>query len=134
MNKKNSILVAIALVVGFGAGYALHTVPVAPTEPTATRMGGGTYNGMRGGMNGGGFLSGTVAAKDSGSITLDTRDGSSHIIILTPATVVSKSVSGALTDVTVGSTAMVSGTTNSDGSVSANIIQLRPTFQPSTAP
>ncbi len=82
---------------------------------------------MRGGGAGnGGFLSGTVAAKDSESITLDTRDGSSHVVLVTPMTSVLKSVSGSMSDVSVGSTVIVSGTTNSDGSISANLIQLRP--------
>ena len=125
MNKKNTGIAAIALVIGFGAGYFTHSSP-AQTQNTGgnfTRNGGG-------GINGGGFLSGTVASKDSGSITINTRDGSSHVVLITPATNVSKSVSGAVSDVAVGSTIIVFGTTNSDGSVSASLIQLRPT--PST--
>ncbi len=127
MNKNTIIAAAVALVVGLSAGYYLHTAP-AQTQNTSgnvTRTGG-----MRGGANGGGFLSGTVAAKDSGSITLNTRDGSSHVVLINPATSVSKSVSGALSDVAVGSTIIVSGTTNSDGSVSASLIQLRPAAPP----
>jgi hypothetical protein len=89
---------------------------------------------MMRGAGGGGLLSGTVAAKDSGSITVNTRDGSSHVVLITPATTVSKSVTGALIDVSTGSTIIVSGTTNSDGSVSASLIQLRPaTISPGTA-
>lgn len=134
MNKKNLGMVAIALIIGFGAGYLIH----APSTPTGQPMSGNS-SGMRGTgaartMTNGGFLSGTIASKDAGSITLNTRDGSSHVVILTPATTVAKSVSGALTDISVGSTVMVSGTTNSDGSVSATTIQIRPTPPSPTEP
>ncbi len=100
MNKKIVSIAAVALVVGFGAGYFTHSSPT-PTQGRGnfTGIGRGAGGGLRGG---GGFLSGTVAAKDSGSITLNTRDGSSHVVLFTPATSVSKSVSGAISDVSVG--------------------------------
>ena len=131
MNKRNISITVIALVIGFGAGYMAHTSPVASpsaTGGTFTRGGGAT----RGNGAGGGFLSGTVATEDSGSITLNTRDGSSRVVLITPNTTVSKSVRGALSDVATGATIIVSGTTNSDGSVSANLIQLRPETPPTT--
>jgi hypothetical protein len=134
MNKITISTAVIALIIGFGAGYFLH--PSAAS--TATMRGsfagaaGGMYSGARGGGAGGGFLTGTVAAASSGSITLNTKDGSSHVVLVTPATTVSKSVSGTVADVAVGSTIIVSGTTNSDGSVSASLIQLRPA--PTTPP
>ena len=74
---------------------------------------------------GGGFLTGTVAAEDSGSITVDTRDGSSHVVLISPSTTYQKSVAGTISDVPVGSSIMVIGSTNGDGSVLATSIQLR---------
>lgn len=130
MNKKIISTAVIALIIGFGGGYLLHTPPVPTTGGVATRTG-GFGGGMRSGA-GGGFLSGTVAAEDAGSVTLSTRDGSSHVVLITPATSVSKSVSGTMSDVSVGATIIVSGTTNSDGSLSANLIQLRPTLSPTS--
>jgi hypothetical protein len=137
MNTKIVGTAVIALVVGFGAGYFAHSSSGTTGGYAAGmgRTGGAGFTGARGGMaGGGGFLAGTVAAEDSGSITLDTRDGSSHVVLLTPATTVSKSVTGTLSDVSVGSTIIVSGTTNSDGSVSASLIQLRPATMGSTTP
>ena len=128
MNTKIIGTAVIVLVIGFGAGYFAHASPATSTGGSAARAG-GAFGGVRGGANGGGMLSGTVAAEDSGSITLNTRDGSSHVVLVTPDTTVSKSVQGTMSDVSVGSTVMVSGTTNSDGSVSANLIQLRPAAQ-----
>ncbi|NNM83802.1 hypothetical protein HKL94_01100 [Candidatus Parcubacteria bacterium] len=128
MNNKTIGITVIALIIGFGAGYLVHPVSVAPQASGQTfAKGGSPYGGMmRGGNAGGEALSGTVVVKDSGSITLSTRDGSSHVILLTPTTRVSKNTPGALTDISVGSTITVFGSSNSDGSISASTIQLRP--------
>lgn len=124
MNKKTTSIAAIALVIGFSAGYFLHPSPAqAPGASGNFARNGGAAGGM---MRGGGFLSGTVATKDSESITVNTRDGSSHVVLVTPATNVSKSVSGAMSDISIGSEVIVSGAANGDGSLSANLIQLRP--------
>jgi hypothetical protein len=134
MNKNNIIIGVVALVVGLGVGYYGAGV-IHPATPAQTAR--GNFSGMmggaaRGGAAGAGLISGTVATEDSGSITVNTRDGSSHVVLVTPNTTVSKSVSGSESDVTVGATVIVSGTTNSDGSVSASSIQLRPSAPPAT--
>lgn len=132
MNKTIIGAVVVSLVVGFGAGYFIHSSPTQTQNPQAG-FAGRNGVGVRGGAGGaGGLLSGTVATKDSGSITIDTRDGSSHVVLITPATTVQKSVNGSVSDVSVGSTIIVTGTTNSDGSVSAASIQLRPSTPPAT--
>ena len=131
MHKNIVITGVVALIIGAGIGYAGAGMFSHPTTP-GQQFTRGTGNGMMGGTRsmGGGFLTGTVSSKDAGSITLNTRDGSSHVVLITPNTTVSKSVNGALTDVTTGTTIIVSGTTNSDGSVSASLIQLRPSTSP----
>ncbi len=125
----------IALIIGAGIGYAGAGMLTRPATPQFTRgnLGGGAGM-MRGSVNNGGFLSGTIVREDSSSLTLNTRDGSSHIVFVTPDTNISKSVQGVLSDIPVGATVIVSGTTNSDGSVSANLIQLRPTPSPTATP
>lgn len=130
MNNKIISIGVIALIIGAGLGYEGAIAFAHPAAASQTVRSGGFAGGTRAGGASGGFLTGTVAAKDSGSITLNTRDGSSHVVLVTPNTTVSKSVNGALTDVATGSTIIVSGTTNSDGSVSASLIQLRPTLPP----
>jgi len=128
MNKTIIVTAVIALVVGYGIGYFTH--PAATQPQTARGNFSGTGNLARGG--GGGLLSGTVAKEDSGSITLNTRDGSSHVVLITPATTVQKSVNGTLSDIAVGSVIFVTGSTNSDGSISASSIQLRPAMPSAT--
>lgn len=133
MHKKIISVGAIALIVGGVIGYTSAKMLVRPTlsENQNTRGGfGTTYGGVMMRSNGGGLLSGIVAAKDATSITLNTRDGSSRVVLVTSATTVSKSVNGSVTDVSVGSNIIVSGTTNSDGSIVATLLQLRPETQP----
>ena len=96
-------------------------------------------NGARGGA-GGGFVTGSVISKDSTSLTVELRSapnsgtqgtatttaGGSKIVLFSPSTTVEKTVSGAVTDVNVGSQVSITGTANPDGSVSATSIQIRP--------
>ncbi len=76
--------------------------------------------------NGANFVTGTVTAKDDQSITVKSRDGSSKVILYSTTTEVSKFASGSLADVAVGVNVMASGKTNSDGSITAQSIQIRP--------
>jgi len=138
MNKTIVGITIIALVIGIGVGY-LGANTLRPTVTQNTRgnfvagANGGNFGSMRGAAGAaGGLLSGTVAKQDAGSLTLNTRDGSSHVVLITPATTVQKSVGGSLSDVVVGNTIIVTGSTNSDGSISASSIQLRPGLPPAT--
>ena len=126
MNKTTVGIALVALIVGGAIGYFAH--PASAQTGAFARGGTGTFTGARGaaGATAGGFLTGTVAAEDSSSITLNTRDGNSHVVLISPSTSVAKTVAGSLADVSVGANVMVIGTTNSDGSVSATMIQLRP--------
>lgn len=131
MNTKTIGIAVVALLIGGAVGYFAHPASAATTSVART----GGFTGARGaGAAGAGFLTGTVAAQDSTSITLNTRDGSSHVVLITPSTSVSKTVTGSMSDVSVGSNVMIIGTTNSDGSTSATMIQLRPAMQTSTPP
>ncbi len=131
MNKTVGTAI-IALVIGVGVGYVGASIlhPAALVQQSAP---GGFVNGVRGsgaigtrGGTAGGFLSGTVAVKNSESITVNTNDGNSHVVLVTPTTNISKSVSGSMNDISIGSTVIVSGTTNSDGSILAKLVQIRP--------
>lgn len=98
------------------------------------QFGGGAAGGRAGGGNrgGAGFANGEVASADATSLTVKMRDGSSKIIILSSSTQVLKSISGAVTDVAVGSQVTVTGSGNPDGSITAQSIQIRPNMPTST--
>ena len=131
MNNKTWGVAVVALIIGAGIGYmGANTLrPAISAQNMRGNFQGaaaGAFGGTRGGGTGG-MLSGTVASKDASSITINTRDGSSHVVLISPSTTVSKSVNGSESDIAVGSEIIVSGTSNSGGSVSATLIQLRPT-------
>lgn len=88
--------------------------------------------GQRGGRQmgrfgaGAGFVTGSVLSKDDTSMTVKMRDGSSKIVLYTGTTQVLKSTTGAATDVVVGGQVSIQGAQNSDGSITAQSIQIRP--------
>jgi hypothetical protein len=77
------------------------------------------------GPNGSDFTSGEIISKDAQTLTIKLRDNSSKIIFYSNSTEVSKFVSGEAADLEPGKTISVSGTANSDGTLTARTIQLR---------
>ncbi len=148
MNSKSiAITVVVALVVG-GAGFYGGTVheknSLVLNDQRLGMMVGGNFAGRNGGSqeqgqgqgrggaagmrggNGGGFISGQIIAMDDKSITVKDRSGSSKIILYSSSATVGKTVDGSAADLATGQDVMVNGTTNSDGSVTAQNIQIRP--------
>jgi hypothetical protein len=70
---------------------------------------------------------GTVKEKSSSSITLTQRDGSTIVVKVTSATTyaVEGVASATLADIAVGAQVMASGTSNTDGSLTATSVQAR---------
>lgn len=74
----------------------------------------------------GGQVTGEITSVDDKSITVKMQDGSSKIVILSDKTSINKATEAAKTDLKVGEKVSAFGITNSDGSVTAQNIQLNP--------
>lgn len=115
----------ISLVVGFFAGikYQQSKIP-----NFANVRGNGQFGQRMVGENGnsGGFrpVNGEIIAVDEKSITVKLQDGSSKIVLFSDNTSVNKASQATVTDLTTGEQVMVVGAQNSDGSVTAQSIQV----------
>jgi hypothetical protein len=82
--------------------------------------------GFAGGRVGAGFVTGQIISADSQSITVKQQDGSTKVVYFSGSTTIDKTVTGVATDLLVGQEVTTNGTANSDGSIAAQTIQLRP--------
>lgn len=153
MNKKYIVIALVAIiVVGAGGFYggtryeSSHLTSAGQLRGTGGAgnfAGGGTGQGRRatgtgqGGPGGaganGGFTTGNIIAADSNSITVQMRDGSSKTVYYSGSTAIGKTAAGSSSDLSNGEGVMITGTANSDGSITAQNIQIRPA-QPNPAP
>ena len=126
--EKNTIAVAAIAAIVLMAGSFYAGRMTASSGPATDAGGFAGRNGGPGGRSGGprgGFAGGSVLSKDDTSITVKPRNGGSQIILLTPSTEVFKNVPGTMNDVDTGKDITVTGTNNADGSVTAQMIQIR---------
>lgn len=122
--KKNLALIhvisiTLLLVISFYVG----TKYQQNRKPSFDRTNRGQFapNGNRGGQN-----VGEIISSDSNSITVKLSDGSSKIVLLSVNTSIVKSSQATITDLTVGTRVGVFGSTNADGSLTAQNIQINP--------
>lgn len=101
-------------------------------QARAQQFGGtaGSVGARVGGMRGqnGGLIGGEVLSKDDKSVTVKLMDGGSKIILLSSSTTVMKASTGSIEDVEIGSQITATGSANTDGTVSAQSIQIRPKY------
>ena len=133
MSKQVIVIGLVALVViGGGAFYGGMTYAQSKM-PMRGQLGNGQFttqfNGARGARTGGGlgeFTTGVIISKDASSITIKMQDGSTKIVLTSTSTQVMKTTSGTLNDLSDGTNVVVTGSANSDGSMTAQSVQIRP--------
>ena len=133
MSKKIvwSIVGIVVLVIVFYVGVSFGKGQTSTSTSAAATAYGGARTRGAGGF--GGATIGQIISKDATSITVAIASGGSKIIFLDNTTPITKQVSGTMTDLAVGTNVMVTGTANTDGSESAQSIQIRPNMG-ATAP
>ena len=138
--NKNIILSIIltAIIVGAGAFYggmkyaqvknpgtSANFANLTPEQrqQRAQQMAGARRTGNN--AQGANFTSGDIISKDDKSITIKTQDNGSKIVFYSSSTPIKKSVDGAASDLEINKQVMISGSQNSDGSITAQNIQIR---------
>ncbi len=134
MSKKTTVVILIILVIAVAGGAFYGGMLYGKSQNTRPSFAAGNFQTLRQGRNngadGGSIISGDVISADSSSITLSLpNNGGSKIIFYSQTTQISKFDSGSSSDLTTGATVTVNGTTNADGSVTAQSIQIRPAGQ-----
>jgi cytidylate kinase len=125
--KKYSVHIiwAVVVIVAFGGGAwwgkssAANQVASRETFTTSTRTGG------LGRATGGGFVSGQIISADSNSLTVALANGNSQVVFYSSSTQVMKPTIVPASNLTAGTRVMIGGTENSDGSLTAQSIQVQ---------
>ena len=130
-----TVLLVVGLVVGFTGGYFFKNYQNTKLrENLRGGMGnvngqrfipnGGQENGQNKGMMFGGGIEGDIISMDEKSVTVKLSDGSTKIILFSDSTIYSNIEISKKTDLKQGIKIAVFGKTNTDGSVTADRIQL----------
>lgn len=128
-------IAVVAIALGFFGGMQYQKRQVRTTFANGVPGGNGQFfrqaGGRQGGQNvrfGGGNrpVMGEIVNQDEKSMTVKLPDGSTKIVILSATTSYNKAEPGSQTDLKVGDSVGVFGTTNSDGSVTAMNVQINP--------
>ena len=127
------ILVAVILIIVAAAGGFFGGMMYQKNQTPSFAGAAGRENfagrfGSQAGQNAAAFrpVRGQVLDMSNNSLTVKMSDGSTKIVVLSASTAFMQSTKAALSDVKTGDTVNVVGTANSDGSVTAQQVQINP--------
>ena len=132
-NKILSLAVVVAIIIagvsfysGMKYGQGKNSTPTGAnfSQRASGQFGSSTARGNRGAF--GGSISGQILSADANTLTITDQTGGSRIVFLSASTTVSRMTLGTVKDLTVGTDVSVSGATNADNSINAQMIQIRP--------
>jgi hypothetical protein len=133
--KKNILIIVVVIILGVVMGGSFYGGMVYGKNQKNNirnfQQGNGNMQGFGNRQQGGvsGLIIGDIISKDDKSITVKLRDGGSKIIFYSNITQINKMATGTADDFAIGTLVSVSGITNSDGSVTAQSVQIRPAGQ-----
>ncbi len=121
------IIIVVIGVAGFVGGMYYGSLQSASKSQQASPSQ-GTQRFSRGTGANGGMISGQIVSFDDKSITVQSRSGGSEVVFYSSSTSVEKSVFGSVKDLSDSAEITVIGSQNSDGSITAQSIQIRPSL------
>ena len=129
MTKKVLIVSLIAVLISAGSGFIAGMKYQESKTPQFARFfqnsqSRNQFSQRVGQITGVRSVSGKLISKDKSSITIELADSSSKIILLSDSSQITKTNSGTDTDLTEGTQVTVFGQENSDGSLTAQNIQI----------
>jgi len=134
--KNNAILIGVvAVIIGLAGGFFIgKSYQSSQTSGNFGQFGNGQQRQRTGLPNDqtrmtGRQIIGEIISQDDKSITIKLPDGSTKIILFSEKTSVIEATSASTTALAVGKTVGVFGTTNTDGSITAQNIQLNPVLR-----
>jgi len=135
---KNNLIISVLLLIIVGAGTFFGGMKYQQSKRSVFNRQLGGLQGQRTGVgsNRTGFrpVNGEIIGSDDKSITVKLQDGSSKIVLLSDKTEINKAATATKEDLKTGEKVAVFGTENSDGSVTAQNIQLNPITRGSDNP
>ena len=131
-------IVVVLIAVGVGALAFFGGIQYDKSQQATTSAGRGFMTGAGGRTGGttgvrragnGTPTTGEILNMDTSSLTVKLADGSSRIVLLSDKTVFNKTASVDKSELKVGERVGVFGTANTDGSITAQNVQLNPQFR-----
>ena len=127
--KKNYITIVVAIacaVIFFFIGVSYGKGSAATATAGRGAFSSSTRAGLAGrGAAGGGFVTGQIVSVGNGTAVVQLPNGNSQNVFFSSSTQVIRPQVASVSSLTPGTQVMIGGTTNSDGSVSAQTIQIR---------
>jgi hypothetical protein len=127
---KNSVIITVIIAIVVGGLAFFGGMKYAQSQRRSSFAGqfGGGAGGRTGGAGGNGVrgVTGDIIASDANSITVKMTDGSSRIVLLSSTTSINKAAQATVDDLKTGEKVAVFGQTNTDGSVTAQSVQINP--------
>lgn len=126
MNKLIPAILVTAIVVGAAAFYGGMQYQKSQRGAGFAGRGGQFRQGFAGGALNNGVVRGQILSNDGRTMTVKLPDGSSKIVIFSGNASITEATSSSAAALQSGKEVMVFGTTNSDGSVTAQNVQINP--------